>query len=128
MAGLAFGAIGFAAYGLAPTGALFFAGVPLLAVWGLSGPSLQALMSRRVGPSDQGKLQGALASVQGVAGMIGPLLFSQVFATALRAEGPFHVPGAPYLLAAALIALALYVAMRTTRSGSHAVRTEQPDA
>ena len=128
MAGLAFGAIGFAAYGLAPTATLFFAGIPLLALWGLSGPSLQALMSRRVGPSDQGKLQGALASAQGVAGMIGPLLFSQVFATALRAKGSLHIPGAPYLLAGGLIATALYVAMRTTRAGSHAVRTEQPNA
>ena len=60
IAGLVSGALGFAVYGLAPTGALFFAGLPLLALWGLAGPSLQGLMSRQVGASDQGKLQGAL--------------------------------------------------------------------
>ena len=128
MVGLACGAIGFVVYGWAPTGTLFFAGLPLLALWGLSGPSLQGLMSRQMGPSDQGKLQGALGSLQGVAGMIGPLLFTQVFAVALRAEGPFHVPGTPYLLAAMLIAMALYVAMRTTRPGSRAARTKQSNA
>jgi DHA1 family tetracycline resistance protein-like MFS transporter len=125
MAGLVSGALGFAVYGLAPTGALFFAGLPLLALWGLAGPSLQGLMSRQVGTSDQGKLQGALGSVQGIAGMVGPLLFTQVFAFALRAEGPFHVPGAPYLLAALMIALALYIAVRVTRHLTHAAHVEQ---
>jgi DHA1 family tetracycline resistance protein-like MFS transporter len=60
--------------------------------------------------------------------MLGPLLFTQVFAVALRAEGPWHVPGAPYLLAALLIAIALYTAMRVTRPGMGAVRTEQSNA
>ena len=126
--GLACGAIGFAIYALAPTGMLFFAGLPLLALWGLSGPSIQGLMSRHVGASDQGKLQGALGSVQGVAGMIGPLLFTQVFAFALRSDGALHLPGAPYMLAAVLVALALYVAMRATRRGKVAARTEQSNA
>jgi len=126
MVGLICGAMGFAVYGLAPTGTLFFVGLPLLALWGLSGPSIQGLMSRHVGVSDQGKLQGALGSLQGMAGMIGPLLFTQVFAVALRAEGPLHLPGAPYLLAALLIGSALYVAMRVTRPGLRTVRSEQP--
>ena len=128
MAGLTCGVLGFAAYGFSPTGMLFFAGLPLLALWGLSGPSIQGLMSREVGPSDQGKLQGALGSLQGVAGMIGPLLFTQVFAVALRAEGPFRLPGVPYLLAAALVATALYAAMRVTRTGYSGARTEQSNA
>ena len=127
-AGLAFGTLGFAAYGLAPTGALFFAGLPLLALWGLSGPALQGLMTRQVGPSDQGKLQGALGSVLGIGGMIGPLLFTQVFAIALRAEGTLHMPGAPYLLAALLIALALYVARHVTRPGLGKPRVERSNA
>jgi len=97
-------------------------------LWGLSGPSTQGLMSRHVGGSDQGKLQGALGSLQGVAGMIGPLLFTQVFAFALRSDGALHLPGAPYLVAAVLVALALYVAMRATRPGTVDARTEQSNA
>ncbi len=57
--GLAFGAIGMMIYGLAPTGMLFWAGVPVMALWGLSGPAALGLMSRLVGPSEQGQLQGA---------------------------------------------------------------------
>ena len=116
LAGLLFGLCGFMLYGLAPSGLWFMAGVPLAALGGLSGPAMQGLMTREIGPSDQGKLQGALASIQGVAGLIGPLLFTQIFATAIRADGPLHLPGAPYLLSALLVVVALVAAMRATRA------------
>ncbi len=61
--GFACGAIGFAIYGLAPTGYLSWLGIPLQAMWGLSDPSIQALMSRVVSPTEQGQLQGANTSV-----------------------------------------------------------------
>ena len=92
------------------------AGVPLAALGGLSGPAMQGLMTREIGPSDQGKLQGALASIQGVAGLIGPLLFTQIFAAAIRADGPLQLPGAPYLLSALLVVVALVTATRATRA------------
>src|SRR5271168_5359858 len=64
--GLTFGAAGFAIYGLAPTGALFWTGVPVMALWGIATPSLQAIMTGLVGPTEQGRLQGALASLTGL--------------------------------------------------------------
>ena len=45
LTGLAFGSLGFLAYGLAPNGALFLAAIPLLALWGLYSPSAMALMA-----------------------------------------------------------------------------------
>jgi DHA1 family tetracycline resistance protein-like MFS transporter len=113
--GLGFGLLGFAAYGLAPTGGLFLAGVPFTALWGLAGPATQALLSRRVGPSEQGQLQGAVSSIRGITGMIGPLVFTQVFAAAVSPHRGVHVPGAPYMLAALLLAAALYLAWHVTR-------------
>ena len=41
-------------------------------------------MTPRVGPSEQGQLQGANGSMSGIAGMIGPLLFTQTFSAAIR--------------------------------------------
>jgi DHA1 family tetracycline resistance protein-like MFS transporter len=115
IAGLGFGMLGFAAFGLAPTGALFWAGIPLLALWGLASPSLLALMSRRVGPSEQGRLQGANASLMGVANMLGPGLFTQAFALAIGETTVWHLPGLGYLLAALLVAIAALVAAYATR-------------
>jgi DHA1 family tetracycline resistance protein-like MFS transporter len=115
-AGLALGAIGMAIYGLAPTGTVFLLGIPVMALWGFAGPSAQAIMSRRVSPSEQGQLQGASSSLQAITGMIGPTLFTQVFAYSIAdASAGVHVPGAPFLVAAAMLVLAGLIAWRVTR-------------
>ena len=113
--GLAFGVAGFALFALAPTGWLFLAAIPLLSLWALTGPALQALMSRRVGADEQGRLQGALAGLRGITGMIGPVLFTQSFALGIAPEAGLDSPGLPYGLAAALLASALVLAWRITR-------------
>jgi DHA1 family tetracycline resistance protein-like MFS transporter len=119
--GLVCGALGFAAYGLAPTSAWFFLGIPFGALWGFAGPSAQALMSQRVDPSEQGRLQGALAGIRGVTGMIGPTLFTSAFAWALKEPHPR--PGTPFLLAAALLGAAAIAGLIVTKS---AIRNSRP--
>jgi DHA1 family tetracycline resistance protein-like MFS transporter len=116
LAGLMFGVAGFAIMGLAPTGPVFWLGIPVMAIWGLVNPSAQALMSRRIGPQQQGELQGANASLMGVANMIGPGLFTQTFAFAIGPAKDWGVPGAAHLLAAALLAVAIAVALHASRS------------
>jgi MFS transporter, DHA1 family, tetracycline resistance protein len=108
--GLFFGASGFAAYGLAPSGVLFLIGVPVMSLWGLAGPATQSLMTGLVDPSEQGRLQGANSGLTGIAGLIGPGLFTQIFAFFIDPAHGVHLPGAPFLLAAALLAAALLLA------------------
>ena len=112
---LAFGAIGFAIYGLVPTAHAFWAGVPVFALMGLFGPSLQGLMTNRVGPSEQGRLQGANTSIMGITGVFAPSMFALVFATFIGPRAGLHLPGAPFLLASALLAAAVVVAYRVAR-------------
>jgi MFS transporter, DHA1 family, tetracycline resistance protein len=114
--GFGFGAAGYAIYGLAPTGALFAAAVPLSALFGLTYPSLQGIITKLVGADQQGRLQGALASVMGIAGVLAPLLFTQTFAVAVKVVRPIHVPGAPFLLAGLLLLVAAGIAGRATRA------------
>jgi MFS transporter, DHA1 family, tetracycline resistance protein len=109
--GLFCGALGFAIYGLAPTGKGFLIGVPFMSLWGLAGPSLQGLMSRQVEAHEQGRLQGANGCLMGIAELVGPGLFTLTFAYFI-AEGRPHLPGAPFLLAAALLVAALVPAWR----------------
>ena len=119
IAGLVFGVLGFAIYGLAATSLIFWLAVPVNSLWGLSGPPMQGLMTRRVNASEQGQLQGALSSIRGVAFMIGPILFTYTFAAFIGPERDWHIPGAPYVLAALMVGLATAVAWRATtpRSG-----------
>jgi len=81
-------------------------------MWGMANPSLQGLATRLRGASEQGRLQGALASLRGVSGMIGPLLFTQIFSLS-AAAGVF--PGGAYILSAALLCASLAAAPRAAR-------------
>lgn len=107
------GALGFAAYAFAPTGWLFMSAPPLIALWGMAGPSFQGLATRFADASEQGRLQGALGSLRGVSGMIGPLFFTQILAASI-AGGTF--PGAGYFVAALLLLASLFVARAAERA------------
>jgi DHA1 family tetracycline resistance protein-like MFS transporter len=109
--GLLCGVLGLAAFGLAPTGWLFLAAAPVVALWGLSAPALLGLMSRLVSSSEQGQLQGANASLTSVTGLLGPGLFATTFSMLL---GPLQ--GAPFDLAALILLLASAVAWWATRT------------
>lgn len=115
LAGLTAGMLGFAAYGFAATPALFWVGLPLTCLMGLWTPAAQALMSRRIDASNQGRLQGALASVQGVGFTIGPSIFTTAFAVGIRPGMPSGTAGAPFFVAAALMAVAFAIAWRAAR-------------
>ncbi len=114
--GLVAGSLGFGIYALAETGWVFLIGIPVMAMWGVANPAAQALMTQRVDVDEQGRLQGAVWSVAAIAGMIGPYLFTQVFAAFIASDAPVELPGAPFLLAAVLLAVAALLARRTTRS------------
>jgi DHA1 family tetracycline resistance protein-like MFS transporter len=113
LTGLAMGATGFFIYGVAPVGWMFAAGMPIMALWGLYGPSAQGLMTRRVSPAQQGQLQGALNSVMGLTGIVGPGIFSVTFAWSISRRD-WHLPGAPYLLASLMLMGAVALAWRVT--------------
>jgi DHA1 family tetracycline resistance protein-like MFS transporter len=71
-------------------------------------------MSSRVSPTEQGQLQGANASLMGIANLLGPGLFTQIFALTVGVDAGWHMPGATYILAALLLVLAGLIGWRTT--------------
>jgi MFS transporter, DHA1 family, tetracycline resistance protein len=113
--GLVFGIFGFAGFALAPTAGWMWAMLPVFAMWGLITPGLQALMSQRVSPQEQGKLQGANGSLTSIAGLFGPGLFTQSFAYCIDKSHGWTLPGAPFFLAAILLVLALLLALQVAR-------------
>ena len=110
-------------FGLAAQQALYLVGIPFGAFFGLAFPSLQGLMTRRVGPDEQGRLQGAIASLGGFAGMLAPMLFTGVFALAIAPGQPAWLAGAPYFLATALLIAAIFVGSAAARAGAAADAT-----
>jgi DHA1 family tetracycline resistance protein-like MFS transporter len=101
--------------GLAATGPAFLAAIPLLALWGLAGPAAQALMTRRVGVDEQGRLQGAVTSFASATGIVAPFLFASALAAGVRDGARAEWPGAAFLIAALLLVAAAAVGWRAAR-------------
>jgi DHA1 family tetracycline resistance protein-like MFS transporter len=76
-----------AACGFAPTGRIFFAAVLLSMLGNIFGPPQSAIISRLVGPQDQGLLSGAMNAIRSFTWVIGPLLFLGLFAWSIRFGG-----------------------------------------
>jgi DHA1 family tetracycline resistance protein-like MFS transporter len=124
--GLLCGAAGFAIYGLATTSAGFWAGIPVMALWGVAGAASMGIMSRLVSGSEQGQLQGANSSLMALAGLFGPWIFTQTFAWSIAADAPLPLPGAPFLLAAALLLAGTALAWWVTRPAAIRQRQSAP--
>jgi DHA1 family tetracycline resistance protein-like MFS transporter len=107
LTGLACATAGFAMFGW-PSPIVFLVAIPVNALWALAGSTSQSLMTRHVSASEQGELQGALASLRGVAMLFGPGIFSLTFAYCIS---PAHLhPSAPWQLATILMLVSLAVA------------------
>ena len=113
--GLTAGAVGFVIYATATTSLQFWLGLPIFAFMGLTQPGYQGLMTRRVGPTEQGRLQGANSGMMALASIIGPVLFTQVFARSIGPRGVGLGDGTTVFLAAAMMVTALLLALGQTR-------------
>jgi DHA1 family tetracycline resistance protein-like MFS transporter len=121
-AGLMAGALAFAVYASATTALQFYLGIPLFCLMGLVQPGYQGIMSRRVGPDEQGRLQGANSGIMAIAGIVGPVIFTSVFAWAIRDPSVGPGPGAPFYLSVALLTMALVVALALPRGSDDDAR------
>src|SRR5919198_850295 len=107
-----FGALGMMIAGLARSGAVYIASIPVISMWNISFPSAQGIMTHHVSEREQGELQGAIQSLRSIAFVIGPFLFSWTFKWSIDPRHAIQVPGAGYFLAAALLFTAMLMAMR----------------
>ncbi len=113
--GLLFGALGYLGFGLSKTGLLLLFSIPLLNLMSIVWPSAQSLMSKGTAKNEQGQLQGAINGLRGGAGIIGPGLFTLIFARAVGDHAIIHAPGLPFFVAAACLVLAIPISLYATR-------------
>lgn len=86
--------------------------VPYVLGWGLSGPSIQALVTRAVPPTEQGILQGAITSAATASGVIAAPLSGSLFGYFIDPAAPVYLPGVAFLVGSALFVIALFLAWR----------------
>jgi DHA1 family tetracycline resistance protein-like MFS transporter len=107
--GFACGTIGFMGYAFAANGWELYAWMAVWVLMGLAGPSLNAIMSKQVGPAEQGELQGALASLGSLTSVAAPPILSNLFSYFTSAKAPIYFPGSAFFAASVFLALAALV-------------------
>jgi DHA1 family tetracycline resistance protein-like MFS transporter len=118
VAGIISGIGGYLCYAFAVQPWIMYLGICVAALQGLVFPSLQSLMSADTAPSEQGELQGAVASLQSLAAIVGPPLMTQSFAAFSSKTAAVYFPGAPYLLAIGFSFAALVIFSRAVALGA----------
>ena len=108
--------LAFLGYGLAWQGWM----IPWIIIFGgfggLTAPSIQSIVASVIGPSDHGKIQGALTSLMSLTNIVAPLLFTAgLFSYFTSGAAPVELPGAPFLVGSALLAIGLAVLIRVFR-------------
>jgi DHA1 family tetracycline resistance protein-like MFS transporter len=113
LAGLGFGIVAELLFALAPTSWLLLGTLPIYALAGLSGAPMQSIASREVEPNEQGQLQGALSSLRSMVTLVTPGLYTGAFALFVGPLAGLGFPGAPYMLAAILMAATAAILLRS---------------
>jgi DHA1 family tetracycline resistance protein-like MFS transporter len=107
IAGIMLMIAGYAGFAFVPVPMLQMLCIPLAALGYAALAGLSSLLSQSVGADQQGWVQGAMASANGIAAVCAPLLMTWLFGYFTVASAPFRFPGAPYLAGAVLAAAGL---------------------
>lgn len=117
--GLSLYAVGMILFAFASESWMMFAFLVPYGLGGIAGPALQSVISSEVPKSEQGELQGALASLVSLTAIVGPPLMTNTFYYFTHDSAPFIFPGAPFFLGFLLMAISaviVYYVFREKRS------------
>ena len=92
--------------------------LPIAALSDMAPPLMTAFAANLVGEDQQGVVQGVIASLSSVAAVIAPLAMTGVFERFVNETGTY-LPGAPFLLAAILVAMIIPLLLRMKSSNSN---------
>ena len=103
VAGLAVAALSAIGFGLVSSTAVVFAVLVVHAIEGFVHPGVAALMSRALPEDVQGTLQGGLAAIQSLSGLVGTLIFTQIFSFFMSSSAPIQSPDIAFFVAGGIL-------------------------
>jgi DHA1 family tetracycline resistance protein-like MFS transporter len=111
--GLLLYSIGLLLFAFASKGWMMFAFIIPYAMGGIAGPALQGIMTEQVPANEQGELQGGLTSLASLSSIFGPWIMTYIFYYFTKPGTSLYLPGAPFILGAALMLLSTLLAVRS---------------
>lgn len=124
--GMTISVMSFIGYGLATQGWMIYVVLIAGSIGFVTAPAVQGLISRNVGADEQGGVQGALASLASIAGIIGPPLATGLFAHFISEKSRIELPGAAFFFSALLVFCGLLLALRSFQKNGD--KTPAPDS
>ena len=124
--GLLLGTVQYVLLGAARSGAVLYGSIVFGSLSGISGPAIQGLISRTVDDREQGRIQGALTSLNSLVGIFGPLAATWVFAY-FNGGSAQNVPGAAFYMAAVFSLAGAVLAGVVLRRMPRSMRTGVPE-
>ena len=113
--GLIISAVMLTCFGLTAQGWMIYVLIPFGALANIAPPALQGMVSRHVPVTEQGALQGALAGLGSLAGVIAPPAAAWSFGYCIDSGHGWQLPGVAFFGAAVLQLGALVVVLRSCR-------------
>jgi DHA1 family tetracycline resistance protein-like MFS transporter len=89
-------------FGLAPSPAWLFVGIMFTSLGSVANPAIRSMISRALPPDQQGRVAGALSSIEGLTAIAAPLTGAFVFDLFSR-DVPWRLPGAPFVMVSAML-------------------------
>jgi len=100
-------------YGLASAGWMVYVIIFFGSFSGIATPALQGVVSQEADDDEQGRVQGAISSLQSMAGFAGPPVETGLFGYFIGSSAPLLLPGAAFFFSALLTILAAVLTIRT---------------
>lgn len=119
--------IGMIGFGLASTPLLLYLALIPYTLGGIAGPTLQGIISNQVPENQQGNLQGAIASLNSLSTIFGPMTAGIIFTIFANREMSYYFPGAPYLSAGLLLILATFIVSKALQGIKETMPGEEDD-
>jgi DHA1 family tetracycline resistance protein-like MFS transporter len=117
--GLLLYSIGLLLFAVASKGWMMFVFIVPYCLGGIAGPALQGIMTGKVPPNEQGELQGGLTSLASLSSIFGPWIMTYIFYYFTKRDAPVYLPGAPFILGAALMLLSTVLAVRSFKRNTN---------
>ncbi|THF86826.1 TCR/Tet family MFS transporter [Deinococcus sp. KSM4-11] len=112
MTGLVSSILEFLVLSVARSGPLLYASLVVGALGGLGNPAIQGLISKQVDETEQGRVQGAITSLNSLVGVVGPIVATSVYAFGITHQ----FPGAAFLMGALLSVVGTLLILNVLRS------------
>jgi DHA1 family tetracycline resistance protein-like MFS transporter len=96
---------------------------PISALGSVVIPTMRGIFANKAEANQQGEVQGIVSSTQSLAVIFAPLVLTYVFYASTRPDGPIFLPGAPFLLAAAIVGLTLTLFVTRPKGSIGATKT-----